>query len=866
MKETMEIPLSRQCYEMIEALSDRLQQKNYAVIESQDVVFAALDTADTGLSYLLGNYGILRREFLEEEECAKRVECRAISTADAPLSFEERRARVKQILADPVELVKEPVSSSVVEAFSSLPLSRQVADAYERAQEQAMQTRDCQALDTSFFLSAFLNDPTSNAYHLLRKLFYQKGVIKDDEALNGFDFFTNRYFRFRDGVREEEKRNEEKFASLTRVKYRNPDYSILQEISTDLTEKAEKGLLSPLIGREKEMEQMAICLCRRDKNNFVLLGSAGVGKSALIEGLAQRIVKGDYPALAKKRIRQFHLSRFWNSSPFADSLAMEKLMAEMRQEKNVVLFLDEIHLLSRMRWFTDILKPLLARSDFRLIGATTAGEWNAYLSHDQALARRFERIIVNEPSQEEAIAIVRNASIAYENYHHLNYNEDAIFASVVLAKRYLPKEMLPDVALTLLDNAGSRFALKHNMEQPLQKAYEKQLTALKKQLEKAKSQLYNEDAVETIRRKIDALQEKSSKIRSNAKRKTYAFSLGAEEIRLEIEQRIGRTLDPEHLQKTLLSSHGLNHLRERIKARIIGQDQAVDSLVDAIIRSEKGLRYPHQPMASFLFVGPTGVGKTELTKVVAEEYLGDPTALVRFDMSEYQQPHEVSKLIGAPPGYAGYGHGGQLTNAIRNNPRCVLLFDEIEKAHPKIYDLFLQLLDEGRLTDGSGIVVDFSQSLIVMTSNLGTAQMVHSKTIGFADTTSPLNEEDVRAITFSAIEQFFRPEFINRLDEIITFKPFGSAEVEAITRLLLKEEQQMMEKNGYSLHVTEGAIHLLAQKGLQPESGARAIKRAIKKWIRTPIANRLITWKEEKADIYVKVHAGTLQVNVGGEK
>lgn len=274
-EKTLGIPLSRQCYEMIEALSDRLQQKDYAVIESQDVVFAALKTADTGLSYLLGNYGILRSEFLEEE-CAKRVECRVISTADETLSFEKRRARVKQILAAPVELVKEPVSSSVEEAFSSLPLSRQVADAYERAQEQAMQTRDCQALDTSFFLSAFLNDPTSNAYHLLRKLFYQKGVIKDDEALNGFDFFTNRYFRFRDGVREEEKRNEEKFASLSRVKYRNPDYSILQEISTDLTEKAEKGLLSPLIGRKKEMEQMAICLCRRDKNNFVLLGSAEV--------------------------------------------------------------------------------------------------------------------------------------------------------------------------------------------------------------------------------------------------------------------------------------------------------------------------------------------------------------------------------------------------------------------------------------------------------------------------------------------------------------------------------------------------------------------------------------------------------------
>ena len=608
-----------------------------------------------------------------------------------------------------------------------------------------------------------------------------------------------------------------------------------------------------IVGRDDEIRKVEIALTRRDKNNVVLLGDGGVGKSAIVDGIAMRIARDEALSLKGKKILQFSLNDLNATFGVFSSECIKRFIEEMKREKDVILFIDEVHMLGRAKHLTDLLKPLMARGDFRIIGATTPSEWNTYVSADTAFVRRFEKVIVEEPSIEDTIKIVETIAPAYENFHHANFEDDTIELAVKLAKKYLKREKLPDSAFTIIDNAGALVRIEANQEVTLIRDYQNEVDELKKELEIAQGIEYNEVAVEEIRSKLNLKLSEFQGARNNLTSTHYDLKITKDDIKKAVEHKtnlkvknqdmkVGKDADNQELLR-------LSNLKNILAEKVIDQSDATNSIAEAVIRSKTGFRNPKRPIGVFLFLGTSGVGKTETAKVLSEELTGSVDDLIRLDMSEYQQEHEVSKLIGAPPGYVGFGKGGILTNAVKSNPKSVVLLDEIEKAHPKVYDLMLQVFDDGILTDGMGQKVDFTNTIIILTSNLGLNAIKKDKRVGFTMVkTNGICEQIIREQTMEAVHNFFRPELLNRIDEIVTFKPFSESTILRITRLLLEKEVEMIKESGYELECTEKAVELLATRTYDPENGARPIRRGITKLIETPLSELIINNRLNKGD------------------
>jgi ATP-dependent Clp protease ATP-binding subunit ClpC len=640
-------------------------------------------------------------------------------------------------------------------------------------------------------------------------------------------------------------------------------YRALERYSTDLTELARQGKLDPVIGREAEIQRVMQILNRRRKNNPVIIGEAGVGKTAIVEGLAQKIVAGDVPDnLRGKRLLAMDMGALVAGSKFRGEFEerLQAIMREVRQaEGEIILFIDEVHQVVGAGGAegaidaSTMLKPALARGELRAIGATTLDEYRQYIEKDPALERRFAPVYVDEPSVEETIAILKGLRPRYEAHHKVTITDAALEAAARLSDRYITERWLPDKAIDLIDEAASKHVIEAQSMTPELRALKARLDELNRATEAA---VGREDYAEAARLKQEALTLQDEFDRRKAEWERSRGGSGTETVTEQDIASLVAAITGIPVDRMLEGeSEKLLHMEERLHERVIGQDEAIAALSDAIRRARAGLKDPRRPIGSFIFLGPTGVGKTELAKALAEFLFDDEDALVRLDMSEYQERHTVSRLIGAPPGYVGYDEGGQLTEAVRRRPYRVVLFDEIEKAHPDVFNTLLQILDDGRLTDGQGRTVDFRNTVIIMTSNLGTGAA--RKELGFSTgrrTESRSERQALEATVSKALREHFRPEFLNRIDEIIIFEPLTETELLQIVELMARDLGKRLAEQGIALRLTEAAKQALVREGYDPVYGARPLRRVIQRQVENQVSKRLLAGEFRAGDTVVVDH------------
>ena len=631
-------------------------------------------------------------------------------------------------------------------------------------------------------------------------------------------------------------------------------YRALDKYSRDLTALARAGKLDPVIGRDEEIKRVIQVLSRRTKNNPVIIGEVGVGKTAIVEGLAQKIVAGDVPdSLKNRRVLALDMGALVAGSKFRGEFE-ERLKAVMdeirRAQGEIVLFIDELHTVVGAGAAegaidaSNMLKPALARGELQCVGATTLDEYRQRIEKDKALERRFQPVFISEPSVEATIEMLKGLRPRYEAHHKINITDAALEAAAKLSHRFISDRRLPDKAIDLIDEAASKHRIEAESAPPEIKALEQRVKQLTDEEESA-SQRQDYQRAATVRAERLALERQYQEAKEKWLQEKKIDGVVDEEDVAELVSKwtgvpVARMLEGE--------AEKLLHMEERLHQRIVGQDEAVTAISDAIRRARAGLKDPKRPIGSFIFLGPTGVGKTELAKALAEFLFDDEGAMVRLDMSEYMEKHTVSRLIGAPPGYIGYEEGGQLTEVVRRRPFRVILFDEVEKAHPDVFNILLQILEDGRLTDGHGRTVDFKNTVVIMTSNLGT-QEFQRRGMGFAKEEQSRSEQQrLKSAIETALKQTFRPEFLNRIDEIIIFNQLTEEQIKQIVNLLMNEVRKRLSDRKVGVELTEAAREWLVKEGFDPNFGARPLRRTIQRYVENPLSKKILKGEFKEGD------------------
>ena len=628
----------------------------------------------------------------------------------------------------------------------------------------------------------------------------------------------------------------------------------LNQFGSDLTKQAREGKLDPVIGRKSEIDRVIQILSRRTKNNPCLIGEPGVGKTAVVEGLAEKIVADDVPEMLKdKRVVSLDISGMVAGAKYRGDFEerIKKCLSEVKKAGDVILFIDEIHTIvgaGSAEGAVDaanILKPLLARGEVQVVGATTLNEYRKYIEKDSALERRFSPVTVGEPTEDETIKILEGLRDKYEAHHNVKISEGAIKAAVELSTRYINDRFLPDKAIDLVDEAASRVKMRtYTMPDSIKEIEEKIVTLDREKEEAIRVQDFEKAA--TLR---DKENEQKDKLEKEKKKWQSKNSKNVQNLNEEDIAEVIASWTKIPVQKiTQDENDKLKHLEETLHKRVIGQNEAVEAVSKAIRRGRVGLKDPNRPIGSFLFLGPTGVGKTELSKALAEALFGNDDAMIRIDMSEYMEPHSVAKLIGSPPGYVGYDEGGQLTEKIRRKPYSVILFDEIEKAHPDVMNMLLQILDDGRLTDATGRTVNFKNTVIIMTSNVGARMITDKNVLGFSQGTdkkegAEKEYETIKKDVMAELKKQFRPEFINRIDDIIVFHKLNEDDIKQIIEIMLKQVQKRLKEQEYNVEIDDSVKELIAKKGIDANYGARPLKRAIQSNVEDRIAEAILDGK-----------------------
>ena len=632
----------------------------------------------------------------------------------------------------------------------------------------------------------------------------------------------------------------------------------LNQYGDDLTKKAEEGKLDPIIGRKKEIERVIQILSRRNKNNPCLIGEPGVGKTAAVEGLAQKIIAGDVPEILKdKRVVSLDISGMVAGAKYRGDFEerIKKALSEVKKAGDVILFIDEIHTIVGAGAAegaidaANILKPLLARGEIQVVGATTLAEYRKFIEKDAALERRFSQVLVDEPTEKDTIKILEGIRDKYEAHHNVKITDGAIESAVKLSVRYVNDRFLPDKAIDLIDEAASRARLKTYTEPENLKKLQEEIEKIKKDKEEAVINQKFEKAAE-LRDKEKEIREKHEKESKKWKNKNTKSIVNITEE--NIAEVISSWTGIPAKKITQDENEKLKNLEKALHQRVIGQNEAVEAVAKAIRRGRVGLKDPKRPIGSFLFLGPTGVGKTELSKALAETLFGDENAMIRVDMSEYMEQHSVSKMIGSPPGYVGFDEGGQLTEKIRRKPYSVILFDEIEKAHPDVMNMLLQILEDGRLTDSQGRTVNFKNTVVIMTSNIGARMITDKKHLGFASSTQDKNEtaekeyQETKKEVMAELKKELRPEFINRIDEIIVFHKLNDEEINQIIDLMLKEVINRLKEQKYDIELDAEVSNLISKEGIDKNFGARPLRRTIQNLLEDKLAEDILDGKLEK--------------------
>ncbi|HEX6334866.1 MAG TPA: ATP-dependent Clp protease ATP-binding subunit, partial [Flavisolibacter sp.] len=749
--------------------------------------------------------------------------------------------------------VKDKTGKNIAN-INSLPLTKQ-AEKVIRVTVLEAKALKSPTVETEHLMLSILKNKENIATQILNQfdvdydLFRQElGMVKSNDPRAEYQEEND------DDFDDEKKYSQSKSRQGGATKSKTP---VLDNFGRDITKLAETGQLDPIIGREKEIERVSQILSRRKKNNPILIGEPGVGKTAIVEGLALRIVQRKVSrVLFDKRVISLDLAALVAGTKYRGQFEerMKAIMNELEKNRDVILFIDEIHTIvgaggaSGSLDASNIFKPALARGELQCIGASTLDEYRMYIEKDGALDRRFQKVMVDPPSVEDTIQILNNIKPKYEEYHNVDYNDEAIDACVKLSDRYITDRLLPDKAIDVMDEVGARVHLKNiNVPQNILDL-EKKIEDIKVEKNRVvKSQKFEEAASlrDTEKRLGEELEKAKSQWEEESKHKRYP--IGEEEIAEVISMMTGIPVK----RMVEAETEKLRKMTDDMRGMVVGQNEAISKVVKAIQRNRVGLKDPKKPIGTFIFLGPTGVGKTELARALARYMFDSEDALIRIDMSEYMEKFTVSRLIGAPPGYVGYEEGGQLTERVRRKPYSVILLDEIEKAHPDIYNILLQVLDDGQLTDGLGRKVDFKNTLIIMTSNIGVRQLKDfGEGVGFATQSRVQNQEEAhKAVIEKALKRTFSPEFLNRIDDVVIFNSLTKENIFEIIDILMKGVLKRLSNLGFNLHLTEDAKSFLAEKGYDQQFGARPLHRAIQKYLEDPLAEEILNMNIKAGDV-----------------
>ena len=739
--------------------------------------------------------------------------------------------------------------------INSLPLTKQ-AEKIIRITVLEAKALKSPTIETEHLMLSILKNKENAATQILGQFDVTYDTFRNELDVVKSNDIRSEYAEEGDDEFDESRKegSQQKNKAAGNVKSKTP---VLDNFGRDITRLAEMNTLDPIVGRETEIERVSQILSRRKKNNPILIGEPGVGKTAIVEGLALRIVQRKVSrVLFDKRVISLDLAALVAGTKYRGQFEerMKAIMAELEKNRDVILFIDEIHTIvgaggaSGSLDASNIFKPALARGELQCIGASTLDEYRMYIEKDGALDRRFQKVLVEPPSVEETILILNNIKSKYEDYHNVTYTDDAIEACVKLSDRYMTDRLLPDKAIDVMDEVGARVHLKNINVPPNIIALEKSIEEIKIEKNKVvKSQRFEEAASLRDREKHLGEDLVKAKLEWEEESKHKRYPIDEEAIAEVINMMTGIPVK----RMVQAENEKLRRMGEDLKGMVVGQDDAVQKVVKAIQRNRVGLKDPKKPIGSFIFLGPTGVGKTELARALARHMFDSEDALIRIDMSEYMEKFTISRLIGAPPGYVGYEEGGQLTEKVRRKPYSVILLDEIEKAHPDIYNVLLQVLDDGQLTDGLGRKIDFKNTLIVMTSNIGARQLKDfGDGVGFATQTKMENiDENNKAVIEKALKRTFSPEFLNRIDDVVIFNQLTKENIHAIIDILMKGVMKRLNNLGFKLELADDAKHFIADKGYDVQFGARPLHRAIQKYLEDPLAEEILNLQVKEGDI-----------------